>query len=158
LSLRVWRIGYRGGSTLQELGFGSTLGDGRWHTRCDVAHQMVYSGSSRALCQLEKRVHCNGGAPKDIALFRLEIPTKFTILEVESKYKLAADWRDDVYASQTIGMDWLASRESVGMWVPSYIEPSERNLLLNASHPQYPSIKLFIERDPFVFDPRLFVD
>jgi RES domain-containing protein len=37
------------------------------------------------------------------------------------------------------------------------VEPSERNLLLNPAHPDYPGITLVLERNPFVFDPRLFV-
>lgn len=156
MKLLVWRISYELGNTLEKLGYGSTLGDGRWHARCDMAHQMVYCGSSRALCQLEKRVHSNGSNPTKIALFRLEIPMMCKILDVGVKYKLPKDWRNDVAGTQDIGMDWLMANESVGMWVPSFIEPSEKNLLLNPSHKDYNSIKLFVERNPFIFDPRLF--
>jgi hypothetical protein len=37
------------------------------------------------------------------------------------------------------------------------VEPAERNLLLNPAHPHYRDISLVLERNPFGFDPRLFV-
>jgi RES domain-containing protein len=156
----VWRIGYCEhpapalGHLLNTLGLGSTLGHGRWHTRGQL--QMVYAGSSRALCQLEKRVHCNGATPKNQALMRLEIPDTSTLLSAQD-WGLQADWRTDEAGAQSLGMQWLTSGVSLGLWVPSYVEPSERNLLLNPAHTDYPSISLVLERHPFVFDPRLFV-
>jgi RES domain-containing protein len=40
--------------------------------------------------------------------------------------------------------------------VPSFVEPAEYHLLLDPRHPQYRSIRLHVEKNPFVFDPRLF--
>jgi hypothetical protein len=37
-----------------------------------------------------------------------------------------------------------------------YIEPGERNLLLNPAHLDYARADLALERDPFVFDPMYF--
>jgi RES domain-containing protein len=116
---------------------------------------MVYAGSSRALCQLEKRVHCNGFAPKGQALMRLELPKTAALKDVQ-EIGLDASWRQDESITQVIGMNWLAPNASLGLWVPSYIEPQEKNLLLNPQHPQYTAIKLVTEQFPFVFDPRLF--
>lgn len=39
---------------------------------------------------------------------------------------------------------------SLGLWVPSYVEPGERNLLLNPQVPAYQDIAVVIERIPFV--------
>lgn len=153
--MRVWRIGFSGALTLQELGFGSTLGDGRWHIGCTGSRQVVYCGSSRALCQLERRVHCNGAMPKNMALLQLDIPDASSLVDVES-LGLPAAWRGDQTATQSIGMNWLTSGSSLGLWVPSFVEPSERNLLLNPAHPAYAGISLVVEKNPFVFDPRLF--
>lgn len=130
----VWRIGYcarpqpPGPAILAALGFGATLGNGRWHTRGPV--QIVYAGASRALCQLEKRVHCNGAHPKGQALMRLTLPTAATLADVHG-IGLPADWRNKPSITQSIGMGWLASGSSLGLWVPSFIEPGEQNLLLN---------------------------
>ena len=53
-------------------------------------------------------------------------------------------------------MDWLLSGSSLGLWVPSFIEPQEMNLLINPAHHQYSAVKLIVERRPFKFNPRLF--
>ncbi len=156
----VWRIGFCDkpalptSQLLHSLGFGSTLGNGRWHSKGQ--QQVVYAGSSRALCQLEKRVHCNGATPKNQTLMRLEIDAEATLLDAKD-WGLQSDWRIDEAGTQSLGMQWLSSSVSLGLWVPSYVEPSERNLLLNPAHPQYRDIILVLERNPFVFDPRLFV-
>lgn len=135
------------------MGFGSTLGNGRWHIK--GVQQIVYAGASRALCQLEKRVHCNGASPKDMALMRLELAPSASLLDVNSM-GLPKDWRTNQTATQTIGMQWLADSKSLGLWVPSFVEPAENNLLINPAHMEFASIKLTIEQNPFFFAPRLF--
>ena len=155
----VWRIGFcdnpalASSAILSALGFGSTLGNSRWHAR--GAQQAVYAASNRALCQLEKRVHCNGANPKNQALMQLEIPGDSPLMAV-SDWGLPADWQSSEAATQGIGLSWLASLSSLGLWVPSSIEPSEMNLLINPAHPDYRRIVLTVERYPFRFDPRLF--
>ena len=154
-SIHVWRIAYSGALNLASLGFGSTLGDGRWHMGAPQSPQIVYAASSRALCQLEKRVHCNGAAPKNMALMRLELPENAVILDAEN-LGLPPDWRALQAKTQQLGMKWLASKTSLGLWVPSFVEPAERNLLINPVDADYAKIKLVVEKNPFVFDPRLF--
>ena len=116
---------------------------------------MVYTGSSRALCQLEKRVHANGAAVKDQALMRLELPPGSDLFFAEA-LGLRRDWRQDQAATREIGNAWLASGASLGLWVPSFVEPGEFNLLINPQVAAYLKIKLEVERVPFTFDPRLF--
>jgi RES domain-containing protein len=117
--------------------------------------QIVYAASSRALCQLEKRVHCNGAAPKNMALMRLELPETALCLDAEN-LGLQPDWRAQQARTQQLGMRWLASKASLALWVPSFVEPAESNLLINPAHADYVKIKLVVEKNPFVFDPRLF--
>src|SRR5207248_1705608 len=124
-----------------------------WHKAADRI-PVVYAGSTRALCQLEKRVHCNGYAPRDLALIRLELPDG-ALLEDSTKL-LPAHWRTDMTATQAIGADWARSGRSLGLWVPSYVESAERNLVINPRHSQYVDISLHVEKNPFEFDPRLF--
>ena len=155
----VWRIGFcenpalPASAILCALGFGSTLGNSRWHAK--GAHQLVYAASNRALCQLEKRVHCNGANPKNQALMQLEISDDTPLMAV-SDLGPPADWQSNEAATQALGLSWLESLSSLGLWVPSYIEPLEMNLLINPAHPDYRKIVLTIERCPFRFDPRLF--
>jgi len=150
----VWRIAWNGALDLATIPNGALLADGRWHLASDRL-PVVYCGSSRALCQLEKRVHCNGFAPKDMALLRLELGNAAHLLEDVTPL-LPPNWRADTSATQAIGAEWARSGRSLGLWVPSYVEPGERNLVLNPRHPQYTSIAVHVEKNPFEFDPRLF--
>ncbi len=69
---------------------------------------------------------------------------------------LPANWKSDMGISQALGAAWAACESSLGLWVPSFVEPAESNLLLNPRHAQYREIVLHVEQNPFVFDPRLF--
>lgn len=156
----VFRIGYcpspvpPAAQLLKELGIGSTFASGRWHTK-GVA-QMVYSGSSRALCQLEKRVHSNGAGVRDQAMLSLQLPDD-AVLQNVADLGLPSDWRTNEEATREIGDNWLAGGSSLGLWVPSIVEPLEFNLLINPQHPGYQHIAVEVERAPFTFDPRMFV-
>ncbi len=155
----VWRIGFCENPTLPfsallaTLGLGSVLGNGRWHSK--GAHQVVYAASTRALCQLEKRVHCNGVNPKNQALMQLKLPDD-CLLMAASDWGLPADWQSNEAATPALGLSWLASTFSLGLWEPSFTEPSELNLLINPAHPDYGRVLNKLERLPFRFDPRLF--
>lgn len=118
---------------------------------------MVYAASSRALAQLEKRVHANGVAPVKQALLRLELPLGAVLLDAQDDLALESPrWRVDEGYTQSVGLAWLQSTASLGLWVPSVVEPQERNLLINPAHPQYAAIAVVTETLHFEFDPRLF--
>ena len=87
---------------------------------------------------------------------KLELPDDATILDVASM-GLPSNWRDNEASTQALGMQWLLGGASLGLWVPSFIEPGDMNMLINPAHPLYRSIKLTVERNPFEFDPRLFL-
>lgn len=153
----VWRIGSTKGLTLALLHIGSTFEAGRWHrTPADGGQPVVYTGSSRALCQLEKRVHCNGVQPINQALLRLDLPDDAVLVDVSALETMPVNWRDDEPWSQDVGIRWRASNSSLGLWVPSAVEPNESNLILNPDHPSFASIVVTIERNPFQFDTRMF--
>lgn len=155
----VWRIGYcpdpapKLSALLSSMDYGSTLAPGRWHVT--GGRTVIYCGSSRAICQLEKRVHANGARPKNQALFRLVLPKASKVITAES-FGLDPQWQADEAHTQKLGMDWLASDHSLALSVPSFVEPLERNILLNPKHPDFQSVTLVIERHPFNFDERLF--
>ena len=138
-------------------GFGSTLAPGRWHSLppgCVPPRRVIYAASSRALAQLEKRVHANGIAPPGQALFRLTLPARLPVRHAR-ELGLPADWRSNEDATRAVGDRWLDAGRQLALWVPSYVEPSEDNLLVNALHPRLAEIEFETERDPFEFDPRL---
>ena len=156
-TVSVWRICYNRDLSLSGLPFGSTLGPGRWHLPPPEGMPVVYAASSRALAQLEKRVHANGVAPARQALIRLELPKGALIQDAQADLGLESPrWRQDEGYTQNLGVHWLESNASLGLWVPSYVEPRERNLLLNPMHSQYGSIVVVTEVADFRFDPRLF--
>lgn len=155
----VWRIGYCQSSEMQSRkilmsqGFGSTYFDGRWHFK--NGRQVIYASSSRALCQLEKRVHSHGFDIKNQILMRLEIPEEAIIFNAKHQ-GLAEDWIDNEFGTRSFGNKWLEENQSLGIWVPSIIEPMENIILINPMHPLFLEINLIVERAPFVFDSRLF--
>ena len=155
MTLAVWRIGSTKSLTLASLPFGSTLEAGRWHRTPPDGLPVVYAGASRALCQLEKRVHCNGVQPRNQAMLRLDLPDGATLLDIRT-LGLPANWRENEAWTQGEGVSWRASAASLGLWVPSAVEPGESNLVLNPDHAQYASIVVTIERNPFRFDDRMF--
>lgn len=156
MKVAVWRICFNGDLRLPALPYGSTLGPGRWHVPPPAGLPIVYAAQSRALAQLEKRVHANGVAPIRQALIRLEMPAAAQLQDVQSDLGLLPAWRSDEGYTQSVGLNWLKSGASLGLWVPSVVEPQERNLLINPSHPAYGQIEVVVENDNFSFDPRLF--
>ena len=68
---------------------------------------------------------------------------------------LPGNWRDSEAVTQAFGDRWLDTCAELAVWVPSYVEPAEHNLLINALHPRLSEVALVKERDPFEFDPRL---
>jgi RES domain-containing protein len=154
---QVWRICFNGDLSLGALPFGSTLGPGRWHVPAPVGQPVVYAAGSRALAQLEKRVHANGVAPANQALIRLEIDAALALLDAQHDLNLKTlQWRDNEGYTQAFGVQWLRSNASLGLWVPSFVEPQEMNLLINPAHPAYATIKVVIEVQAMQFDVRLF--
>lgn len=118
---------------------------------------VVYAASSRALAQLEKRAHANGLPPVRQALIRLEMSVDATTLDAVDDLALQTPkWRQDEGCTQGIGTQWLDSKASHCLWVPSLVEPQERDLLVNPAHPGYNAITITAEVMDFKFDPRLF--
>ena len=143
---------------MHDLYFGALRSSGRWHTpQTGAVRAVVYTAGTRALAQLEKRVHCNGIAPADMALLRIEIANGASLFDARNDLHLKATWRDDESYTQGFGNGWFAKATSLGLWVPSYVEPRERNLLLNPSHAQYDThVRVVVEEADFQFDPRMF--
>ena len=156
MAVHVWRIGHNGDLSLSGLAYGSTLGAGRWHLPPPVGAAVVYAGASRALCQLEKRVHANGVAPIRQALIRLELPETALLQDARRDLGLSASWRNQEGYTQDLGTRWLRSGAALGLWVPSYVEERECNLLINPAHRDYAQIRVVVEVQAFEFDPRLF--
>ena len=156
MSIAVFRIGLAAAKTVVDQAYGSSLAPGRWHSlRMGAAsRRVIYCAGSRALAQLEKRVHANGITPVGQALFRLELPDGLMVRTAQDA-GLPGNWRDSEAATQTFGDRWLDAGAELALWIPSYVEPAESNLIINALHPRLAEVALVTERNPFEFDPRL---
>jgi RES domain-containing protein len=156
LSIAVFRIGLAIAKTVGDQAYGSGLAPGRWHSLRTgaVSRRVVYCAGTRALAQLEKRVHANGITPVGQALFRLELPDGLVVSTAQAA-GLPGSWRGSEAVTQAFGDRWLDTCAELALWVPSYVEPAEYNLLINALHPRLSEVALAKERDPFEFDPRL---
>jgi len=64
-----------------------------------------------------------------------------------SESTLSADWTNDPDATAEMGSQWLASKKSVLLRVPSAILPETHNYLLNPRHAQASKIKVLWNRD-----------
>jgi RES domain-containing protein len=156
LTLSVWRICTTKSLRRDQLSHGSTLSPGRWHLPPPDGLPVIYAGGSRAICQLEKRVHCNGVKPIGQALIRLDLPDGTDLQDVREGFGLPLDWIDQEALTQSIGVAWRKAGDALGLWVPSAVEPSESNIVLNPDHPAFQQAVVTVERNPFEFDDRMF--
>lgn len=130
---------------------GARLTGGRWNPR---GVPVVYAGSSIALVALEYFVHLSGDEPADLVLLEIDAPDGTGAQSVLSE-ELPDRWQDDLAATQARGMEWIQSKGSLVLWVPSAIVPEERNALLNPGHPEWARVRVRLLR-AFHFDRRMY--
>jgi RES domain-containing protein len=127
-------------------GEGSSITGGRWNS---PGKAVVYAASCAALASLEYLVHVRQ-LPKDMVLLLIEIPDT---LKLTTTTWVPAD----PAAVRQIGDEWLESRESAVLSVPSVLIPRQTNYLINPHHHLFESIQV-AEIIPFAFDRRVFAD
>jgi RES domain-containing protein len=134
-------------------GEGARLTGGRWNP---VGSRMIYLGSSLSLATLELFVHIEDHATlmRLFSYFQVTIDRK--LIETPKVKDLPKGWdRQEIMAStQIYGGDWLRSKRSAVLAVPSAVMQIEENYLLNPEHPDFAKIK-FGKATPFELDPRL---
>lgn len=108
---------------------------------------MVYLAEHPALAVLEVRVHLDlppDLLPEDYVLMQADLPDAAEVLK-----DMPADPR-------AFGDDWLRSRRTPVLRVPSVIVPGAANLLLNPRHPAAAAATT-APLQPFRFDQRLWM-
>lgn len=151
--MKAWRLCRQPFAATALDGLGGLYASGRWHRQ---GHPVVYTASAASLAALEVLVHVDPAiAPRDLCLLTLDIPDD-VVTERLAIADLPPDWQDIPAPAvlQNLGTDWLTSRRSCVLRVPSAVLPIEDNLLLNPSHPQIARIKV-VAQQAFVFDRRL---
>lgn len=133
-------------------GEGARLYGGRWNS---PGTRMVYTSSSVSLAVLEVLVHLQKASL--LSSYSL-IAARFddALIERLERSKLPDGWR--AYPAppelQEIGDEWVKSRRSAVLEVPSVVVERESNYLMNPAHPDFASMSLG-EPEPFIFDERL---
>lgn len=146
----VWRICSSKYQSSAFSGIGGLYVPGRWHSQ---GHKIIYTAESLALASLEIFVHLESSFLPLVAI-KAYLPNKLEVHEVKP-HDLPPNWQDIASYSllQKIGQDWLMSRRTPILKVPSAIVPVENNYLFNPEHPEFE-----VELEPpikFKFDRRM---
>jgi RES domain-containing protein len=116
---------------------------------------MVYASGSISLCTLEMLVHLHD--PRILTgymLFQVELDARLIV--PLDRARLPRNWRSfpapqDLAA---LGDEWIRSRRSVALEVPSAVIESESNYLLNPAHLDFATLQIH-NPVPHDFDGRL---
>jgi RES domain-containing protein len=152
VNLTAWRI-YKKRHAKQAFGGeGARLFGGRWNS---PGHAVIYLAQSQALAALEMLVHLEAA---DALRRYLVCPVSFddSLVEAIDPGALPANWRKDPAPRklQSIGDDWIESKRSAVLRVPSAIVAVESNFLLNPAHPDFGKVMIG-KGEAFRFDRRL---
>lgn len=136
-------------------GAGAKATGGRWN---EVGFPVVYASETRALACLETLVHLNsGGLPLNRYLVAISVPDDiWADAQRENPASLPIGWDAEPLgrASIAFGTNWVRSRNSALLVVPSVIVQEEFNILINPSHPASARITARKIRK-WLYDPRL---
>jgi RES domain-containing protein len=149
--MRVFRIGAAVFTRTRKEAFsgnGGVYASGHWHI---AGHPIVYTAQSLSLAALEILVRLK--QTNDIQPFyaySAEIPDPL-ILQPES---FPARWKSRLGVSRAFGDEWLETRATPAMLVPTIITPGEWNVLINPLHPQFSLKWIVTGPEAYTFDAR----
>jgi RES domain-containing protein len=150
--MRVYRIA--GKRHLDDLtGAGAKTFGGRWNHRGTA---ILYTSETRSLAMVEFLVHVSWmQAPSDLGLATLEIANEIQP-ESLSVVDLPEGWRH--YPSPRkladLGTEWVHSKRSLLLRVPSAVVEQEHNILINPGHSDIVRVTVLEVKD-LEFDRRL---
>jgi RES domain-containing protein len=137
----IWRICRRPFADLT--GEGARLYGGRWNS---PGRPLIYAAETAALAVLEVRVHLD--LDWDV------LPDDYVLMSIDVGALIAQDIEDFPPDPTRASDDWIISRRTALLRVPSRIVPESRNVLINPVHPDAAAITVRRVR-PFGFDQRL---
>ena len=124
-------------------GVGGLRAPGRWQ---DQAVPLIYAASSRSLALIEIMVHLDTADPASLADRRwieITIPDGVAWEAVNAELMDGFDpaWTNpDAKSCKSFGGDWIRSRSTALLQVPSAIIPEETNWLINPAHQDFEAI------------------
>ena len=151
--MKAWRIEKQKRLGAATTGEGARITGGRWNS---VGRPVVYASEHLSLAVLEILVHSQTPEQRQVARALAEISLPDALIEAVPRRLLRADFGNHSPRAytQAIGDEWLDSRRSVGLIVPSAIVTIESNLLLNPMHPAFTKC-VWGPFAPIQLDPRL---
>ena len=150
--MQVWRLCGRRYASSAFSGIGGMRAARRWNHK---GNMIVYTATSRALAAIEYFVNLEPNqAPDDLVMLEAHVPGK--LVETLDLKTLSRPWYEiDNRGCRAIGTEWLRSRRSVGLKVPSVPVRGDWNVLLNPSHPKFSEVAI-ASQEPFFYDERMF--
>jgi len=148
--ITAWRITRADYQTTAMDGEGASLYGGRWN---QPGTRMVYLAESKSLAAMEIVVHVDRSL---LSVPYIAIPVEFADEACQELYPLPQGWDHMVapVSAMQAGDDWVKSRSSILLRVPSAIVNGEWNYLLNPAHPDIQSVRIG-KPESFAFDSRL---
>lgn len=144
----LWRLSKR--TTLD--GMGGLMASARWHTQ---GRRIVYCAETPAGALTEALVHLEVDPmdpPRGLKLLKIETGTAG--IETLDEGRLGRQWKREKLDTREIGDEWLISRRTALLRVPSVIVPETFNFLLNPEHQDATGVRI-VEAFDFEFDERL---
>ena len=116
--------------------------------------RVIYASEHYSTAMLEMLVRWNGIPPANQRFIEIVIPadTRYEIVDVEA----VQGWHlPESSSARRFGRDWYVERRSAILLVPSVVTRMERNLIINADHPEFPRLQAG-PGTPVRWDERLF--
>ena len=134
-------------------GTGAAILGGRWNS---AGQPVIYASVTYAGAMLEVLAHTNTGkVPPSHRCVTADVPDELEITRLDL-HSLPSGWDDqDSAAAQIVGDEWIRTRRSAVLLVPSVLTRIEFNALVNPTYPDAAKIKVS-EPQPVLWDHRLF--
>ncbi len=135
-------------------GRGAMLEGARWNS---PGHPVIYGSLSQAGAMLEVMTHANiGKLPRFSQMIVIEIPASLTVETVDPSTLPGWDHLNNL-VSRKYADEWIVSRRSVALIVPSVVAKHDHNIVINQMHPDFSKITTS-SPESIQWDDRLFKD
>ncbi len=152
-SIKAYRLLKRKWASAAFDGEGARLHGGRWNS---IGRPCVYLAECESLSILETLVHLPTRMELDQwCMYELEIDES-ALMRIEAS-NLPRHWFKNPAPEENaaLGDDWLLSKSSVGLMLPSTVARRDNNIMLNPAHPDYNSVVKTATEIKFFVDSRL---
>ena len=132
---------------------GASMVGGRWNS---PGQGVIYASRTFAGAMLERLAHAGiGRIPKTHVAIEISVPGAVSV-EQHDESSVPAGWdHRNQQVARAFGDEWLSTRRSAVLVVPSVVARREGNVLLNPLHPDFRRIVPGLA-EPVVWDARLF--